>query len=339
MRRSFLRRVALVVGLIFVLTVTANILAVAVLSNVFGLDARRRLAPFGVVLAVSVVVGLVATGRAVRRMARPMGDVMEAADRVAGGDYTVRVKETGPREIRRLARSFNAMAERLQANEEQRRNLLADLAHELRTPLSVIRGNAEGMLDGLYPTDREHLAPVLEETRVMTRLLEDLQTLSMAEASALRLHREVVEPGQLVEDAVAAARSRAEAAGVVVEQRVEKGLPSMEVDPVRIAEVLANLLHNALRHTPPGGSVVVSARGPADGRVEFAVEDTGSGIPPEVIPHVFDRFVKAADSGGAGLGLAIARSLVEAHGGEIGAESEPGKGTTIRFSLPRGGTP
>ena len=153
-------------------------------------------------------------GRAVRRMAAPIGDVMEAADRVAGGDYSTRVQVRGPGEVGRLAHSFNQMTERLQANETQRRALLADVAHELRTPLSVIRGNVEGMLDGVYPPDEAHLGPVLEETAVMARLLDDLQILSTAEAGVLRLHRERVDPVALAQDTTAAFRARADRAGV-----------------------------------------------------------------------------------------------------------------------------
>ncbi len=328
-----LRRATVVLGIFFVLTVVANVLAVGLLSGLFGVHQHRGLVPFAVVLGVGLVVATVATGQTVRRMARPLAEVMEAADRVAGGDYTARVSEEGPRDVRRLARAFNSMVERLHTDEERRRNLLADVAHELRTPLAVIQGNAEGMLDGLYPADREHLEPILEETKVLSRLLDDLQTLSTAEAGALKLHREPVDPGELVSDAATAFRGRAEAAGVKLSTRVDPGLPELEVDPVRVAEVLANLVQNALRHTPSGGSVTVSADTDGSG-VVFAVDDTGPGIPPELLPHVFDRFVKTADSGGRGLGLAIARTLVQAHGGTIEAQSEPGQGTCMRFVLP-----
>jgi signal transduction histidine kinase len=272
-------------------------------------------------------------GRAVRRVAAPIGDVMEAADRVAGGDYSTRVKVRGPGEVGRLASSFNQMTERLQASETQRRALLADVAHELRTPLSVIRGNVEGMLDGVYPPDEAHLGPVLEETAVMARLLDDLQTLSTAEAGVLRLYRERVDPLGLAQDTAAALRPRAERAGVSLDVRVTAPVPEVDVDQVRIGEVLANLLTNAIRHTPRGGAVRVEVS-PAPGGVAFAVSDTGPGIDARDLPHVFDRFVKSADSGGAGLGLAIARGLVEAHGGRITAESTPGAGTTMRFVLP-----
>jgi signal transduction histidine kinase len=191
------------------------------------------------------------------------------------------------------------------------------------------------MLDGLYPADRAHLEPVVEETKVMARLLDDLQTLSTAEAGVLRLHRESIGPGQLVEDAVAAWRSRAESGGVAIEERIAADLPTLDVDPVRIGQVLANLLSNAVRHTPSGGSVLVSAEAAEGGdAVAFTVADSGPGIPAEALPHVFDRFVRAADTGGAGLGLAIARSLVQVHGGVISADSPPGRGTTMRFVLP-----
>jgi two-component system, OmpR family, sensor histidine kinase BaeS len=336
-RRRFVRRLALAVGLFFGLLFAANALAIAVFGGAFGHGGHRGFGPALAILAIGALIALVAARRAVRRVGRPVGDVMEAADRVAGGDYGARVEERGSLEMRRLARSFNAMAERLRANEDQRRNFIADVAHELRTPLSVIQGNAEGMLDGLYPADQEHLEPVLDETKVMARLLDDLQTLSTAEAGALRLHREPVAPAQLVEEAVAAWRSGVEAAGVALAQRVTAGLQVLDVDAVRIGQVLGNLVSNAVRHTPAGGSVVVSAEPARGGKaVSFAVTDTGPGIDPAVLPYAFDRFVRSRDSRGSGLGLAIAKSLVEAHGGEIAADSPPGGGTRMRFELPVG---
>jgi two-component system OmpR family sensor kinase/two-component system sensor histidine kinase BaeS len=272
-------------------------------------------------------------GRAVRQLVAPIGEVMEAAERVAGGDYSARVQARGAGEVGRLTHSFNQMTERLQANETQRRALLADVAHELRTPLSVIRGNVEGILDGVYPADEAHLGPLLEETAVMARLLDDLQTLSTAEAGVLRLHRERVDPVALAQDATAAFRARADRGGVTLDCRAAGPVPEVDVDPVRIGEVLANLLANAIRHTPPGGSVRVLVE-PDPAGVAVAVTDTGPGIDPRDLPRVFDRFVKSADSGGAGLGLAIARSLVEAHGGRITAQSALGQGTNMRFVLP-----
>jgi signal transduction histidine kinase len=335
-RRRFPRRVGLVVaGFLAFVFLASGLLWRLLWAGGFGPGEAGRGwngPPFPLLILGLLAVAFVA-GRAVRRMAAPIGEVMEAADRVAGGDYATRVQVRGPGEVGRLAHSFNQMTERLQANETQRRALLADVAHELRTPLSVIRGNVEGMLDGVYPADEAHLAPVLEETAVMARLLDDLQTLSTAEAGVLRLHRERLDPVALARDAAAAFRPRADRAGVGLECLATAPVPEVEVDQVRIGEVLANLLTNAIRHTPRGGTVrVVVAPDPAG--VAVAVSDTGPGIDARDLPHVFDRFVKSADSGGAGLGLAIARSLVEAHGGRITAESAPGQGATMRFTLP-----
>jgi signal transduction histidine kinase len=235
--------------------------------------------------------------------------------------------------MRRLARSFNTMAERLRASEDQRRNLLADVAHELRTPLSVLRGDLEAIVDGVYPADPAHLRPLVEETTVMARLLDDLRTLSMAEAGVLELHREPHDPAALAEDAVASMRVRADGSRISLHLRTGSDLGTVDVDALRVGEVLTNLLTNALRHTPAGGDVTVGVDRTGDG-VAFAVSDTGPGIPEEQLPHVFDRFVRSAHSGGTGLGLAIAKRLVEAHGGSIAAENASGGGTIVRFVLP-----
>jgi two-component system sensor histidine kinase BaeS len=243
----------------------------------------------------------------------------------------VRVTEQGPRETRDLARTFNEMTERLEHNETQRRALLADVTHELRTPLTVMQGSLEALLDGVYPRDDAHLAPILEETRVLARLVEDLRTLSLAESGALKLHREPTDLATLIEETLTSFRAQADSAGSALKSDVLDDLPPLDLDPVRIREVLTNLIGNALRHAP-GAQIEVSAR-LADGHVAVAVRDSGSGIPPEDLPHVFDRFYKSEQSRGMGLGLAIARNLVEAHGGEIQAESGPA-GTVLRFSLP-----
>ena len=333
MRRSFSRRVALAGAGFFAFIFLLNALGFLLFSKDFGPggpDGRGPPGPFfGFLVLVAV---FVVAARIVRWLAAPVGDVMEAADRVSGGDYGARVTARGPRDMRRLARSFNVMAARIEASENQRRNLLADIAHELRTPMSVIRGNVEGMLDGVYPVDDKRLRRVVDETTVLGRLLDDLQTLSMAESGVLRLYPERVDPEVLVEDAVSAFAPEAAARGAELERDIAPGLTSIEADPVRIGEVLSNLVSNALRHTRTGDRVLVSAEPSARG-VAFTVSDTGPGIDAADLPHVFDRFVKAADSGGAGLGLAIAKTIVEAHGGEIVAQSEPGR-TTFRFELP-----
>jgi signal transduction histidine kinase len=331
MRDRFVRRIALFFALFLGLMFFVGFLASRFFTDGFH-ERDRGPFPFLGVVAVLVVVVLVV--RWLRRTAAPIGEVMAGVDRVAAGDYSVRVAQTGSNETRRLVRAFNQMAERLETAEARRRELVADVAHEIRTPLSVIRGDLEGMLDGVYPVEAAQLARILEETTVMARLLDDLQTLSTAEAGALRLHRETVGAGVLVEDAVGAFAARARARDVSLSTSVAEGLPDLDVDPMRIGEVLTNLLSNALRHTPRGGSITVEAVSEEPDVVAFTVRDTGEGIPAADLPHVFERFVQADDSGGSGLGLTIARSLVLAHGGSITAESEPGRGTAFRFTLP-----
>jgi two-component system sensor histidine kinase BaeS len=272
--------------------------------------------------------------RGLRGSALPIADMMEAAGRVEAGDYSVQVRETGPRDLRRLARAFNAMSARLASDEAERRQLLADVSHELRTPLSVIQGNVEGILDGLYPADRAHLEPILEETQLLERLVEDLRTLSLSESGALRLHREPTDLGALLAETVAGFRARADAAGIELALSADDPLPTLDLDQARLRQVIGNLLTNALRFTPAGGTVRVAVAAAGDGGVEISVTDTGSGIAADELPHIFDRFYRSADSGGSGLGLPIARSLIEAHGGTIDAESSSDAGTTIRIRLP-----
>jgi two-component system sensor histidine kinase BaeS len=283
-----------------------------------------------------VVILAVATGASMGgRVVRPVRDLIDAARRVESGDYAVRVEPSrGPREVRELSTAFNTMTARLEAEEANRRRLLADLSHELRTPIAVIEGHLEAVLDGVYPADAAHLDPILDETRVLDRLIDDLRTLSLAEAGALALHREATDLGHVIADVVAALRPRAEAAGATIDAAVEAGLPELDLDPVRMHQVLSNLLDNAVRYTPSGGRIGVTAsrRG---GSVEVAVEDQGPGLAPDVRATLFDRFVKAKDSPGSGLGLAIAKAIVEAHGGRIRADAGPGgSGTVVAFSLP-----
>jgi two-component system OmpR family sensor kinase/two-component system sensor histidine kinase BaeS len=290
----------------------------------------------GIVIALLVLAGILFGGRELRRTALPIGDMLEAAGRIADGDYSTRVDERGPREVRALARAFNTMAARLQAEDEQRRNLLADVSHELRTPITVIQGNLEGLLDGIYPADQQHIAPILEETRVLSRVIDDLRTLSLADSGALKLQLESTNLEELIEEAVTSFRLQAGASGVELRVDVQAGLPRLEVDPTRIREVLVNLLANALRYTPSDGQIVVHFwLDEGDGeRVYVSVKDTGVGIAAQDLLHIFERFYKTDESRGTGLGLAIARSLVAAHGGEISAESEVGVGTKILFTLP-----
>jgi signal transduction histidine kinase len=275
-------------------------------------------------------------GRELTRTAMPIGDMLDAAGQIAEGDYSTRVDERGPREVRALARAFNTMTARLQAEDEQRRNLLAEITHELRTPITVIQGNLEGLLDEIYPADHAHIESILEETRVLSRVIDDLRTLSYADSGALKLQLESTRLEDLVGEAVASYRPQAGTSGVVLRVDVEPGLPPVEIDSTRIREVLSNLLANALRYTPPAGQIDIRCwfeTGQPD-HLNVSISDTGAGISAQDLPHIFDRFYKTGDSHGSGLGLAIAKSLIAAHGGEISAQSEPGRGTQITFSLP-----
>jgi signal transduction histidine kinase len=284
-----------------------------------------------VVVAFAIVLGARAFGSAVR----PLAELATATARLADGEAEVRVRPRGPRSARSLVTSFNAMAERLDRARADRQALLADVTHELRTPLTVIAGGLEAMLDGVHPLDGDHLAPILAETRVMDRLLDDLRTLSLAEAGALTLHREPVDLRELAADIVAAQRPGATAAGTALEVTGDEHLEA-DVDPVRVREILVNLVVNALRHTPAGGTITVDTRHDGDDAV-LTVSDTGDGIAPADLDRVFTRFHRRSDSGGSGLGLTIARDLAAAHGGTIVARSDgiPGHGAAFTVRLPR----
>ncbi len=315
-------------GIVFLLVAALMVAAAVVIFSRLGLVV-------GVVAFLVAVGALIGLARALRRTGRTLDTLVEAAKQVEAGDYSVRVAtpERGLRSVRDLTRGFDTMVQRLDVDERQRRLLLADVSHELRTPLAVIAGNLEAMLDGVHPADEAHLSAILEETRTMERLIEDLRTMVLSEAGSLPLHRESVDADVLAEEVVRSFAGAAATAGVTVRAEGPGELPILDVDPVRLREVLANLVANAVRHTPAGGSVTVSAV-VADPWLELRVADTGPGIDPAVLPHVFDRFVKTAGSGGSGLGLAISRSLLEAHGGTLDVEATGSGGTTFRARLP-----
>jgi signal transduction histidine kinase len=299
----------------------------------FSFDLGQWFIPIGVgvLLFVMLLVGL--GGAGVRRVVVPLDDLLAAAERIGQGEYTVRVEEKGPREVRSMARVLNKMAKRLDELDSRRRDLLADVTHELRTPLTVVQGNLEGMLDGVYPADEANLRSLLEETKLLSRLVEELRTLALAESGALQLRKEPVDLSLLVSETTAAFQAQADAAGIVLKVATASDLPPLPLDGGRIRQVLSNLLANALRYTPEGGRVTVSCQQSGES-VLLEVQDSGPGIPAEELPYIFDRFHKSTDEGGMGLGLAIARHLVEAHGGRIHAESQPGQGTTMRVELP-----
>ena len=331
-RARFLRGL----GCLFFLVLTLS--GVGVTTIVTLLTERASGTPFPAVAAVAVP--LLALGAItlafvmlMRRVGVPAGDLVGAANRVADGEYSVRVVERGPPFLRAYTRAFNTMVGRLQSQDALRRQLMADIAHELRTPLSVIQGRLEGLLDGVYPRDDERLRLVLDETRVLARLIEDVRTLAHSESGTLTLQREPTDVSVLVTDVVRSLSEQAEAAGVRLEGRSAQDLALVDLDPLRIREVLTNVVTNAVRHTPRGGRVTIDASIDAND-LRVTVADTGSGIAPADLPHVFERFYKGEASTGSGLGLAIARALTMAHGGAITAESTLGTGTIVRMRLP-----
>jgi two-component system OmpR family sensor kinase len=293
------------------------------------------------VLIAGLVAGVVALllGFVVfRGITAPLSRLTRAAHAVAGGDLSQRVQIHSGDEIAALGAAFNTMAAHLERGEQVRREMTADIAHELRTPLSVIQGNLEAVLDGVYPPDAEHIQPALDQAQLLARLVEDLRTLALAEAGQLSLNLQPTNAAELVQRVAASFEPQAASKQVTLFVAMPPTRPQVHADGQRIAQVLTNLLGNALRYAPEGGQVDLLLR--AEQRtVLISVSDTGSGIAADDLPHVFDRFYRADKSrsregGGSGLGLAIARSIVEAHGGRIWAESEIGKGTTIAFILP-----
>ena len=333
MRARFMTRMAVFAAMAFTMFSIFVWLVVSVVMGIFSTLSGGTPNAFVVIGAIFLVFFIFFGAGGARRIARPIGDLIDAAERVEHGDYGTKVRARGPREVRSLANAFNAMSARLESSETERRRLLADVTHELRTPLTVIQGNLEALIDGVHPTDETHLRAILDETHVLSRLVDDLRTVSMAEAGALTLHREATDVAALTRDVVASFGGTALGHGVDLITDLPQSAGA-EIDPIRVREILSNVLANALRYTPAGGTVRVTVR-TNEREVETAVKDTGAGIEPDVLPHIFERFTRSPKSPGAGLGLAIAKSFVTAHGGEISAASTLGHGTEVRFTLPR----
>ncbi|MEU3736928.1 ATP-binding protein [Streptomyces sp. NPDC032198] len=288
------------------------------------------------ILAVTVAV----TAFAASRLTRPLRALTAATQRMKAGEAAepVTARSAGSAgEIRQLADAFNDMAAHRKALEHQRQAMVSDVAHELRTPLSNIRGWLEAAEDGVVATDPELVSSLLEEAVLLQHIVNDLQDLAAADAGTLRLHREPVHASDVVDQVAAAHQARAEAAGVRL-SATTLGDPCFTADPLRLRQAIGNLVSNAIRHTPAGGSVTIDCRGTLDA-VVVEVADTGTGISPEDLPHVFDRFWRADKSrtrstGGSGLGLAIVRQLVEGHGGTVTARSTPGEGAVFTVRVP-----
>jgi signal transduction histidine kinase len=273
------------------------------------------------------------------RISRPLSQLTEAAQHIAAGAYGREVEVSGYQEVERLGAAFNTLSQNLSRNETLRKNMIADISHELRTPLAAQRGYLEALEDGVIPFDRESLGVLSRNNLLLSRLVEDLRQLALADAGQLELHPQPLDIGKALRETVAGFEHDIQEKDVRVDFALSHDLPSVKADPERLSQVVGNLVQNALAYSPRGGSILLEAR--RDGEeVVVSVSDRGPGIEKAELPLIFERFhrvdrSRARESGGSGLGLSIARSLVEAHGGRMWAESEPGEGTTVSFTLPR----
>ena len=311
-------------------------------TALLSLDQRAFLQRMRTMLTISggaaLVVALVIGALLARGITRPLRQLTAASRSIAEGDLDVRVPVRSQDEVGELASAFNHMAADLGRAEEARRQQTADIAHELRTPLTVIQGHLEALADGIFPADTEHIEPVLEQSRLLGRLVQDLRTLSLADAGRLALTPVPTNVADWARGVVAGFRSMAAEREVTLTLTLTDGLPAARIDPGRMAQVLGNLLDNALRHTPAGGQVAVDIA-PRGDAIAVTVTDTGPGVPEDQLPRLFQRFWRGDPSrsrrtGGSGLGLAIARRIVEEHGGQIEAQNAPDAGLRIRFTLP-----
>ncbi len=287
---------------------------------------------------VAVAIALFLTFFLSRRILAPVKALTSAAERVGSGDFSQKVKIKDKGELGELAQAFNSMSSDLERAEKLRQNMVADVAHELRTPLSNVQGYLEAVRDGVIKPDAETIRSLSEEAALLSRLVDDLQELSLAEAGELKLNCRTGDIAELIKQAVTVARGQAVAKGVSVSIDLPDKLPPVNIDSHRISQVLRNLLENAVAHTAKGGSITVAVKQQGNW-VEVSVTDTGEGIPAEDLPNIFERFYRvdksrARATGGSGLGLTIAKRLVEAHGGKIEVQSEPGKGSCFSFTIP-----
>lgn len=283
--------------------------------------------------ALTIIIGLLL----MRRFVTPLSEVIAAAQTLAAGDLSTRIRVSGPDDLRALSDSFNHMADALERSDTERRNMLADIAHELRTPLTVIRGRLEGIVDGVYPADEGHIVPALEETYLLERLVDDLRLLTLAETRQLPFERREIDLNDLARRVIDLFQAEAEAKGIRITLEARTGFLTAHLDPQRTGQVMSNLLANALRYTPEGGDIWLTVESDSGG-VGLSVLDKGPGVPEEDLPHLFDRFWRGEKSrsrawGGAGLGLAIARQLVEAQDGSIAARNHPGGGLEVSIQF------
>ncbi|MFC2060399.1 ATP-binding protein [Chloroflexota bacterium] len=287
-----------------------------------------------VAVAVALVIGLILT----RQITRPIRALISGARHLTKGELSYRVKVKSRDEIGELADSFNIMASSLEKGEQSRRQLTADIAHELRTPLTVIEGTVDGIIDGVFKPDTEHLRSIKEQASLLTHLIGDLRDLSLAESGQLKLNLTSTDMVELVRRMVSNYEINVLEKNVRIKLEEATQIPEIRIDPVRMEQVISNLLTNAIRHTPSGGSITVTVKNDGGG-LAILVADTGEGVAPEDLPHVFERFYRSGSSrsrkeGGTGLGLAIVKQMVEAHDGKVRVESKMDGGSTFSIWLP-----
>jgi signal transduction histidine kinase len=291
------------------------------------------MATVGAVL-VALIVGVLLA----RSLTSPVRALTQAAQRMTAGELEQQVETISADELGQLAQAFNQMSNQLAEKDRLRQQMTADIAHELRTPLTVIAGYAESMKEGVLTPTEDRLALIHNEIEHLQRLVEDLGTLSRADAGELALNRQSISPTELLKQVAATYRHQAEQKQINLSLGIDPDLPDIFVDETRLMQVLGNLVSNAIRHTPENGQISLSSHRHESGWIALKVSDTGSGIPGEDLPHVFERFYRADESrtdsdGGSGLGLAIAKAIVEAHGGNIEVESKLGEGTVFTIHL------
>jgi signal transduction histidine kinase len=301
------------------------------------IDRTNRILLYGALIGavIALLLGIFLS----RTLTRPIRELTRATHAVSEGDLSQQVPVRSKDELGELAQAFNKMSSELSRSVNTRKQMTADIAHELRTPLSLILGHAEAVHDGVLPPSRENFEIIREEAERLEHLVNDLRILSLADAGELSINPQRIEPDRLLQEVAAIYQYQTQRKNITLDLEIAASLSDIEVDPGRITQVLTNILDNALRHTPQGGRIVLSARDVND-QVELAIQDSGPGLKAEDINRIFDRFYRTDSSrqredGGSGLGLAIARSIVQAHGGQLSAESEAGKGLKVIVRLPK----